>query len=166
LATSKKRRGVSGNPAHMDAAVELSLKESAKGAGGPFGAVVVHRGSVIARGYNQVTSQNDPTCHAEIVAIRAACKKLNAFHLKGCELYTSCEPCPMCLGAVYWARLERVFYALSRRDAARIGFSDEFIYQELEKSHEKRLIPMIHLVNERAKEAFRQWRANPSRIMY
>jgi guanine deaminase len=150
----------------MDVAVELSISKTLKGIGGPFGAVVVQDGKVIATGSNQVTLRKDPTCHAEIVAIRAACRKLKAFHLLGCQLYTSCEPCPMCLGAIYWARMERVYYALSRHDAAKIGFSDEFIYRELSKTPARRSIRLIHLPHDHAREAFRLWAADASRIAY
>jgi guanine deaminase len=150
----------------MDLAVDLSIKKMLRGFGGPFGAVVVRAGQILASGFNQVTSRNDPTAHAEIVAIRRACKKLKSFHLARCQLYTNCEPCPMCLGAIYWARLDCVFYALSRRDAAKIGFADEFIYQEIAKTPEKRSIAMIQLPNAKATDAFRQWTANSSRVPY
>lgn len=166
LAKSKKYRLSPGDLAHMDRAVQLSIRKMLAGSGGPFGAVVVRNGKVIASGFNQVTSQNDPTSHAEIVAIRAACKRRKNFHLSGCFLYTSCEPCPMCLGAIYWARLERVYYALSRRDAAMIGFADDMIYREIAKPPGKRSIPMIQLANSRAADAFRQWMVNPHRVQY
>jgi guanine deaminase len=155
-----------GDAAQMKVAVDLSIRKMLAGFGGPFGAAIVRNGRVIASGYNQVTSRNDPTCHAEIVAIRAACKKLKAFHLTGCHLYTSCEPCPMCLGAIYWAKLDRVYYALSRRDAAKIGFADEFIYKEIAKPPSKRSIPMIRMPDPRATEAFGRWMTNPNRVLY
>jgi guanine deaminase len=166
LPRKQKRPLIPGDRAHLEVAVDLSIKKMLGGCAGPFGAVIVRGGRVVASGYNQVTSRNDPTCHAEIVAIRAACKKLKAFHLTGCRLYTSCEPCPMCLGAVYWARLEGVYYALSRRDAAKIGFADEFIYKEIAKPADQRSIPMIRMPDARATEAFRRWVSNPNRVPY
>src|SRR5262245_49652370 len=115
----------------MREAIGLSVRMMRRGRGGPFGAVVVRGGEVIARGWNRVTSTNDPTAHAEIVAIRGACRRLQAFHLRGCDLYTSCEPCPMCLSAIYWARIRNVYYGATRQDAARIDFDDDFIYREV-----------------------------------
>src|SRR6187402_191609 len=121
------------NKEFMLEAIELSFQGQRAGKGGPFGAVVVKDGKIIGRGFNQVTSNNDPTAHAEVVAIRDACKNLNDFQLAGCEIYTSCEPCPMCLGAIYWARPDKVYYANTRQDAADIDFDDSMIYEELEK---------------------------------
>ena len=140
----------------MREAIQLS-KESVQNGGGPFGAVVVKNGQIIAKGNNQVTNQIDPTAHAEVVAIREACKSLNTFQLIGCDLYTSCEPCPMCLGAIYWARPDRVFYANTKMDAAKIGFDDQFIYDELALKLPERKIPMIQVLGEEAIAAFKMW---------
>ena len=125
--------------------------------GGPFGAVVVRDGEIVGEGCNRVTSTNDPTAHAEIVAIRAACENLGDFQLDGCVLYTSCEPCPMCLGAIYWARPARVFYACTREDAARIGFDDEFIYEEIEKNFEHRQMKLVNLMRDEGLTVFENW---------
>ena len=138
----------------MREAIRLSLQKMTTGAGGPFGAVVVRNGKIIARGWNQVTSSNDPTAHAEVSAIRAACRKLKTFQLDDCELYTSCEPCPMCLAAIYWARFKKVYYANTRRDDARIQFDDNFIYREVAKPVSKRKIPMHQLLRREALEVF------------
>ena len=150
----------------MARAIQLSMENVQSGSGGPFGAVVVKNGEVIAEGANQVTSTNDPTAHAEMLAIRAACRKLGAFSLEGCEIYTSCEPCPMCLGAIYWARLSRIFFANLATDASRIGFDDSAIYRELSQSHSQRTIPMVQMMREQALEAFRAWENNPGKISY
>jgi len=153
-------------PEFMRAAIRLSLvKMRAKG-GGPFGAVVVRHGKIIARGWNQVTSANDPTAHAEVMAIRAACRKLRTFQLDDCELYTSCEPCPMCLAAIYWARFKKVYYANTRRDAAKIGFDDDFIYREVAKPVSKRQIPLRQLLRPVALNVFAEWQAKPDKIRY
>jgi guanine deaminase len=141
----------------MARAIELSIENVRSGRGGPFAALVVRKGEIVAEGVNQVTSTNDPTAHAEIIAIRKACKKLAAFQLKGCEFYTSCEPCPMCLGAIYWARPAKVYFANTAGDAAKIGFDDALIYSEAAKPHSQRQIPMIPLMREQALEAFRAW---------
>lgn len=117
----------------MMRAIELAIEGVRANSGGPFGAVIVKNGEIIGEGWNQVTSTSDPTAHAEIVAIRRACEKLGTFHLEGCVIYTSCEPCPMCLGAIYWAKLEKIFYSCTRKDAASIGFADDFIYEEIGK---------------------------------
>lgn len=154
------------NPEFMQAAIDLSLQNVQSGKGGPFGAVIVKDGKIIATGYNQVTSTNDPTAHAEIVAIRAACQVLQNFQLTGCELYTSCEPCPMCLGAIYWARLDRVYYANTNTDAAQIGFDDRFIYEEIELPLIDRHLPMVQLMQEEALVAFRSWNENTDKIEY
>src|SRR5438445_5340214 len=127
----------------MVRAIQLSIDGVQSGRGGPFGAVIVRDGKILAEGMNQVTSTNDPTAHAEVLAIREACKKLGVFELKDCELYTSCEPCPMCFGAIYWARLARVYFANTAEDAARIGFDDSFIYNELKQPSALRSIPTI-----------------------
>jgi guanine deaminase len=141
----------------MREAIELSLSNIKKGTGGPFAAVVVKDGAIVARGTNRVTTTNDPTAHAEIIAIRDACRTLKTFQLTGCDLYTSCEPCPMCLGAIYWARPDRVFFANTRDDAARIGFDDLFIYDEIQKPLSGRKIPMIKMEDPEAIAAFVEW---------
>ena len=130
----------------MREAIRLSRQKMQAGAGGPFGAVVVRNNEIIARGWNRVTSANDPTAHAEVTAIRAACKKLRTFQLDDCELYTSCEPCPMCLAAIYWARFQKVFFANSRKDAAQIQFDDDLIYREVARPISRRRIPMTQLL--------------------
>jgi guanine deaminase len=137
-------------------AIELAV-DSVRRGGGPFGALVVKDGIVIAAGANQVTRHNDPTAHAEVVAIREACRVLGDFQLSGCDLYTSCEPCPMCLGAIYWARPARVFFAATHDDAAAAGFDDSFIYQQIELAHSKRSIPMIRVVEENSTRPFQDW---------
>jgi tRNA(Arg) A34 adenosine deaminase TadA len=136
------------------------------GAGGPFGAVVVKADRIVGRGCNQVTSTNDPTAHAEIVAIRDACKGLKTFQLDGCDLYTSCEPCPMCLSAIYWARLRCVFYANTRKDAASIAFDDDFIYREVALPIRRRKIPMRQLLRAEALKAFVEWQHKADKIPY
>jgi guanine deaminase len=150
----------------MRRAIELSRTMMEKGAGGPFGAVIVKNGTVIAEGFNRVTTSNDPTAHAEIVAIRAACEALAAFSLKGCEIYTSCEPCPMCLAAIYWARIDRIYYANARAEAARIGFDDEFLYREIALPLEARSIAITHLPSAEAREAFDAWLRKPDKTPY
>ncbi len=150
----------------MRRAVAISGERMRQGLGGPFGAVVVKDGRIIAEGFNQVTSAGDPTAHAEIVAIRAACTALDSFHLEGCEMYSSCEPCPMCLGAIYWARLDRVYFANDRVDAAAIGFDDDHIYREFAVPMEKRQLPFIHLPLEEARAVFQEWADKPDKIPY
>ena len=150
----------------MQEAIRLAIEGMQQGLGGPFGALVVKEGQIIGRGSNRVTSSNDPTAHAEVVAIRAACEHLGDFQLKGCTIYTSCEPCPMCLGAIYWARPERVVYACTREDAASIGFDDDFIYQEIPLAPQERLIPMQACLRQEAWEAFRLWQEKANRIEY
>lgn len=152
--------------AFMARAIELSVENVRTGRGGPFGSVIVRNGSVIAEGTNRVTATNDPTAHAEIVAIRAACEKLGAFELKGCEIYASCEPCPMCLGAIYWARLDRIYFAGTAADASDAGFDDSFIYREITQPQQQRTIAMVPLMREQALEAFRLWKAKPDKISY
>ena len=154
------------NPEFMREAIRLSIEKMQAGHGGPFGAVVVKDGHIIARGFNQVTSTNDPTCHAEVDAIRKACATLNTFQLDECDLYTSCEPCPMCLGAIYWARPRRVFYGNTKQDAAAIGFDDQFIYEELEKPLASRHIPMVELLRDEAKAGFQAWERKEGRTDY
>ena len=150
----------------MKRAGELARENIANGTGGPFGAIIVKDGKIIAEGANHVTTQNDPTAHAEVVAIRNACKTLGSFQLDGCEIYTSCEPCPMCLGAIYWARPERVYYSSTKKDAKDIGFDDQFIYEEIEKEYENRSIPFLHLEDEEATKAFQDWVEKNDKIKY
>lgn len=150
----------------MREAIRLSEENVTTGKGGPFGAVVVRDGKIIARGANQVTSSNDPTAHAEVVAIREACRELGSFQLDGCDIYCSCEPCPMCLGAIYWARPARIFYANTKADAAAIHFDDHFIYDEIERPVHERRLPTIQLLRDEAQEAFRAWMKSTSRIEY
>jgi guanine deaminase len=141
----------------MARAIQLSMENVLSGRGGPFGAVVVKDGEIIAEGVNGVTQTNDPTAHAEVTAIRVACAKLQSFELKSCEIYTSCEPCPMCLGAIYWARPDRVYFGNTAGDAAKIGFDDSFIYREITGAQADRKIPMIQMMRAEALEAFRAW---------
>lgn len=141
----------------MQRAIELAQRGIDANDGGPFGCVVVKDGEIIAEGNNRVTSSNDPTAHAEVVAIRNACEKLGTFQLEDCVIYTSCEPCPMCLGAIYWARPKAVFYGCTREDAAGIGFDDQFIYDELEKPFDNRKIKLINLSRDKAKIVFDNW---------
>lgn len=150
----------------MEEAIALSLKNVQENNGGPFAAIIVMKEKIISRGTNLVTSMNDPTAHAEIMAIREACRTLNTYKLDGCEIYTTCEPCPMCLGAIYWARLERIYYANSRSDAAQIGFDDNFIYQEIPLPTSQRKIPTIRLLQEQALAAFRVWERKENKTMY
>ena len=146
-------------------AIELSIN-SVRNGGGPFGAVIAREGEIIAEGSNGVTIYNDPTAHAEVTAIRKACEKLGTFELKGCEIYTSCEPCPMCLGAIYWAHLDKIYYANDRKDAADIGFDDDFIYQEIEVKPQYRKKPSEILMREEGLEAFRIWNKKTDKIEY
>jgi tRNA(Arg) A34 adenosine deaminase TadA len=150
----------------MRHAVRLSAERMREGEGGPFGAVIVRAGAVIAEGWNCVTSTNDPTAHAEVTAIRRACRALGTFSLQGCEIFTSCEPCPMCLAAIYWARLDRVTFANSREDAAAIGFDDALIYGEVSKPIEHRIIPTIQLRLPEAEAVFAEWREKPDKVPY
>lgn len=150
----------------MARAIELSIENVRWGRGGPFGAVIVRDDAIVGEAANRVTLTNDPTAHAEVLAIREACKKLNAFHLQGCEIYASCEPCPMCLGAIYWARLSRIYFANADADAARIGFDDSLIYKELAQPHSQRKIPMMQIMREEALEAFRVWENKADKIAY
>ena len=152
--------------AFMRHAVRLSAERMREGAGGPFGAIVVKHGRVVAEGWNRVTSTNDPTAHAEIIAIRRACEALGTFSLEGCEIYSSCEPCPMCLAAIYWSRLDRLYFANSREDAAAIGFDDALIYAEVSKPIEHRTIPTIHLPVPEAADVFREWQRKPDKVRY
>jgi tRNA(Arg) A34 adenosine deaminase TadA len=147
-------------------AVLLSREGMRSGKGGPFGAVVVKNGKIIGEGFNQVTSTNDPTAHAEIVAIRNACKHLGTFSLQGCEIYCSCEPCPMCLSAIYWAHIEKIYYANSKFDAAAIGFDDAFIYEQLAKSPEARSIALEKVHHSEAIKVFEEWKNMTNKIPY
>ena len=149
----------------MKRAIELSIK-SVNNGGGPFGSVIVKGDEIIAEGSNKVTSNNDPTAHGEIVAIREACKKLNDFSLNGCELYSTCEPCPMCLSAIYWARIDKIYYANTREDARKIDFDDSLIYTELKKNIDKRKIPMIQMMRNEALKAFEMWDKKTDKVKY
>jgi tRNA(Arg) A34 adenosine deaminase TadA len=150
----------------MRAALKLATEGALQDGCGPFGAVVAKDGQIIGSGHNRVALERDPSAHAEIVAIREACQQLQSHVLEGCELYTSCEPCPMCLGAAYWARLERVYYAASQTDAAAAGFDDAFLYAEMAKPQGERRLPMINLTTEALLEPFRIWAENPDKIFY
>jgi guanine deaminase len=150
----------------MARAIQLSLDNVLSGQGGPFGAVIVKDGKAIAEGMNRVTLTNDPTAHAEVVAIRNACAKLNSFDLSGCEIYTSCEPCPMCLGAIYWARLAHIYFGNFAADASKIGFDDSFIYHEFGRPFPLRSIPMVQMMREQALTAFRAWQEKTDKISY
>src|SRR6266568_7472163 len=150
----------------MRQAIRLSIEMMRRGKGGPFGAVVVKGNKILGRGCNQVTSANDPTAHAEIVAIREACRGLKTFQLDGCDLYTSCEPCPMCLSAIYWARLRGVFYGNTRKDAAKIAFDDDFIYREVSLPIRKRKLVMKQLLRDEALKAFVEWEKKTDKIAY
>lgn len=150
----------------MRQAIALSIEKMEKGEGGPFGAVIVKDGNIIGRGWNQVTTANDPTAHAEVMAIRNACAKLDTFDLSGCTLYASCEPCPMCLSAIYWARIDEIYYAASRTDAAAAGFDDDFIYQEVSKDWKHRTLRAEQGLNAEAQEAFNAWKQKADRTAY
>jgi len=150
----------------MKEAIRLSVENVETGKGGPFGAVIVKDGQIIARGANQVTSSNDPTAHAEVVAIRKACEVLGSFQLDGCELYTSCEPCPMCLGAIYWARPDRIYYANTKEDAKDIDFDDQFIYEEIERPISERKLFTEQMMRDEAIAAFQKWSESTGKIEY
>ncbi|HEY5536827.1 MAG TPA: nucleoside deaminase [Ignavibacteria bacterium] len=154
------------NTEFLREAIRLSKENLTDGAGGPFGAVIVKEGKIISEGRNAVLATKDPTAHAEIQAIRNASKHLNDFNLKGCEIYTNCEPCPMCLSAIYWARLDKIYYANTKQDAAAIGFDDEFIYKELALPEVQRKIEMIHINNEDARKIFLEWFGSETKILY
>lgn len=155
-----------GNPVFMEQAIALATENVTSGAGGPFGAVIVRDGKVIATGVNRVTTTNDPTAHAEVVAIRNACAELNSFRLDGCEIYTSCEPCPMCLAAIYWSHCDAIFYSGTAADAAAAGFDDAFLYAELKRSKEERMILAVNLLPEKANQSFDAWRASINKVKY
>ena len=150
----------------MQMAIDLSVKNVQNGLGGPFGAVIVKNGEVVAASANKVVPTNDPTAHAEVSAIRLACQQLNTFNLEGCEIYTSCEPCPMCLGAIYWARLDKIYYANTKADAAAIGFDDHFIYDELELPMSQRKLPVVQMLRDEALKAFKQWEESTGKTEY
>ncbi|MEJ0102263.1 MAG: nucleoside deaminase [Bacteroidota bacterium] len=150
----------------LERAIEIARTGMKEGKGGPFGCVIVKNNEIIAEGCNMVTSGNDPTAHAEVVAIRNACKQLNTYQLTGCDIYASCEPCPMCLGAIYWARAGRVIYANTRQDAAAVDFDDDFIYKEIGTDINKRLIPFLHYPHPKAKEVFDEWVASEKKMKY
>lgn len=150
----------------MREAIRISIENVQSGNGGPFGAVIVKDGGIIASGKNEVTGNNDPTAHAEIVAIREACQKLSTFQLAGCEIYCSCEPCPMCLGAIYWARPDKIYYANTKEDATSINFDDDFIYAEFDLPNEQRKLPTLQLLRDEAFVAFELWRASTKKITY
>jgi guanine deaminase len=152
--------------AFMQEAIRQATENVRSGKGGPFGAIVVKDGRIIATGTNSVTSTNDPTAHAEMSAIREACRALGNFQLTGCEIYTSCEPCPMCLGAIYWARPERVFYAATASDATAAGFDDSFIYEELKRAQPERRIPFESMMRDAGLEPFREWNQKADRVRY
>ena len=149
----------------MKRAIELSI-QNIKNNGGPFGCIIVKENKIIAEGVNRVTFNNDPTAHAEIIAIRNACKKLNTFNLEKCELYTSCEPCPMCLSAIYWSHIDKIYYGNSRLDASKIGFDDDFIYNELNKDLSSRKIQMKQISQDEAKKAFLDWDKKIDKVEY
>ena len=149
----------------MREAIRLA-DESVKNGGGPFGAVIVKDGEIVAGSANSVTRDNDPTAHAEVNTIRQACKKLGTFDLSDCVIYTSCEPCPMCLGAIYWARIKKVYYGNTKKDAAEINFADDFIYKELEQRKEERFVPLISLLRNEALKTFRAWMEKQDKVEY
>lgn len=153
------------NP-YMARAIALSIENVSAGRGGPFGAVIVKNENIVAEGANRVTLTNDPTAHAEVVAIREACKKLGTFRLEDCEIYASCEPCPMCLSAIYWAHLSGVYFAGLSTDAAAIGFDDSLIYREMSQPGSQRQVPMIQMMRQEALAAFRLWESTPNKIEY
>lgn len=163
--TLKSLKDLGYNEEFMELACKLSYDNIDKG-GGPFGAVIVKDGEIISTGANSVTRLNDPTAHAEVLAIREACHKLKCFKLEGCDIYSSCEPCPMCLSAMYWAGIARVFYGNTKEDAAAIDFSDKFIYEEIEKLPRYRSMPGIHVVNTSAIKAFQKWASTDNKIEY
>ena len=158
--------GATPNPEFLRRAIALATENVRQGKGGPFGAVIVHGGKVIGEGANAVTASNDPTAHAEVNAIRAAARALTSFTLAGCDLYTSCEPCPMCLAAAYWARVDAIYYGATAADAARAGFDDAFLYEELRKTHELRKVPIEQLLGEEAQASFDAWMKSGTRVEY
>lgn len=155
-----------GNPEFMQQAIALATENVTSGRGGPFGAVVVQDGKVIATGVNLVTALNDPTAHAEVTAIRNACALLVTFQLEGCDVYTSCEPCPMCLAAIYWARCRAIYYGNTAADAAKAGFDDAFLYDEMKKPLGERKIPIVQMLPDEARASFAAWRDAPAKVLY
>lgn len=155
-----------GQPQFMEQAIALATENVTSGRGGPFGAIIVKDGKVLSTGVNRVTAINDPTAHAEVVAIRDACKALGSFRLDGCDVYTSCEPCPMCLAAIYWSHCRAIYYGNSAADAAQIGFDDSFLYGEMCKPLNQRAIPIQNMLSEKAWESFAAWEASPNKIEY
>lgn len=154
------------NAEHLRRAIALAVENVRAGKGGPFGAVIVRDGVIVGEGANSVTKTLDPTAHGEVNAIRAACQRLGSFSLAGCEIYTSCEPCPMCLAAIYWARIERIYYGASQQDAAAVGFDDAFLYDELRRKQQERTIAAVQLLSEESLEPFATWRILPGRVEY
>jgi guanine deaminase len=154
------------NSVFMARAIELSIQNVKSGLGGPFGTVIVKAGTIVAEAANRVTSTNDPTAHAEVLAIRQACVKFGVFDLADCELYTSCEPCPMCFGAIYWARIPRFYFGNSAADAAKIGFDDSFIYDELHRALAERRVEAVQIMRDEAQAGFRTWAEKPDKIEY
>lgn len=154
------------NKIFMERAISLSREHMSLGHGGPFGAVIVKEGKIVAEGWNTVATSNDPTAHAEVEAIRKACQALNNFDLSNCEIYTSCEPCPMCLAAIYWARISKIYYANTRVDAAKINFDDEFLYQEITKPISDRKIPTVQINRDDAIKVFQEWTRKEDKIPY
>ena len=155
-----------GNPKFMQMAIDLATENVTSGVGGPFGAVIVRAGEIVATGVNLVTATNDPTAHAEVVAIRAACTALASFQLTGCEVYTSCEPCPMCLAALYWARCDAIYYGNTAADAAAAGFDDDYLYDEIARPLDQRRIPITRLLGDQAIVSFNTWCAQTAKIKY
>lgn len=154
------------NHVFMKEATKLAVENVLKGSGGPFGCVIVKEGEIVGKGSNQVTVEDDPTAHAEVKAIRDACNNLSTFQLEGCTIYTSCEPCPMCLGAIYWARPKEVIYASTKEEAAKINFDDKFIYEELEKEKEERMIPFKRMTLDKYNEPFDLWEEKENKVEY
>ena len=154
------------NTDFLNKAIQLSREKMQAGNGGPFGAIIVKDNQIIAEGWNQVTSGHDPTAHAEVVAIRKAAQVLQNFDLSGCEIYSSCEPCPMCLAAIYWARLDKIYFSNTRQEAAKIGFDDNFLYEEVTKPLKERIIPTLHIPSEDAQDVFLQWEQKSDKISY
>jgi guanine deaminase len=154
------------NRIFMQQAIALATENVASGKGGPFGAVIVKDGKVIATGVNKVTATNDPTAHAEVTAIRSACEMLGTFQLDGCDVYTSCEPCPMCLAAIYWARCGAIYYGNTAADAAKVGFDDSFLYDEMKKPLSERRIPIVQMLSDEAWASFAAWRDAPKKMLY
>jgi guanine deaminase len=154
------------DPAHLRRAIALATENVLRGNGGPFAAVIVRDGEIVAEAGNSVTTTNDPTAHGEVNAIRAACKALGTFSLAGCEIYSSCEPCPMCLAAIYWARLEAIYYGSNQKDAAKAGFDDAYLYEEFRKTSSDRTIPATQFLQSEAWECFATWQTHEAKIDY